>query len=184
MSFASLLWSVVFLAVASVADGQILKQRKPGLWELQYTIEGAEAQAEQERVAQRLRSMSPERRAQMEAAMMRRGMGVTLGPDGRPMTTMRFCLTSEDISQESQGLLKGAVQDGDCDRKVISQSAHEVHIRAACRSPEGTSEVDAKIYDVTPERYAVDMRAKRVRGDMHMQQKARWLSGDCKGAAF
>ena len=46
------------------------------------------------------------------------------------------------------------------------------------------SEIDARIYDVAAEHYAVDMKSHGPRGDMRMQQKARWLGTDCKGAAF
>lgn len=184
MVFARLFCAVGLLSVAFAAYGQLLTQRKPGLWELQYTLEGAQAEAEQQRMTERLKSMPPERRAQMEAAMAQRGTGMTLGPDGKPIVRMRFCLTAEEVLQESRGLLKGTAQDADCDRKVMSQSSREVHVHASCHGPNGPSEVDAKIYDVTPEAYAVDMKATGARGDLHMQQKVHWLGSDCKGATF
>jgi hypothetical protein len=170
--------------LACSADAQVLRNRKPGLWELQYTAEESERQAEQAQMAQRLKSMTPEQRAQMEAAMKQHGMGMTLSPDGKPTMMMRFCLTPQDIAEESRGVLKGSVKGGDCDPKVLSQSSGEVRIHAVCRGPDGPGEVDARIYDVTPEHYAVDMKAKGVRGDMHMQQKAHWVGSDCTGAAF
>lgn len=107
MVFARLFCAVGLLSVAFAAYGQLLTQRKPGLWELQYTLEGAQAEAEQQRMTERLKSMPPERRAQMEAAMAQRGTGMTLGPDGKPIVKMRFCLTAEEVLQESRGLLKG-----------------------------------------------------------------------------
>ena len=184
MKFPKLALTVTLLLVAVAAHGQALKQRKPGLWELQYSVEGSEERSQQAQMAERLRNMTPEQRAQMEAAIQQHGMGMTLGPDGKPTMTMRFCLTAEDIAQESRGLLKGATRNKDCDPKVLSQSAREVHVHAVCRGPDGPGEVDARIFDIAPEHYAVDMKAQGAHGDVHMQQKAHWLGSDCKGAAF
>jgi hypothetical protein len=171
--------------VACSAQGQALTQRKPGLWELQYSVQGGEMQAGQAQMAEKLANMPPEKRAQMEAYMQQHGMGITVGPGGSPMMTMRFCLTPQDIAEQSaRSLLKG-MHERDCNAKILSHSPREVHVHAVCPKPdEAMGEVDARIYDLSPEHYAVEMKARGPRGDIRMQQKARWLGNDCKGAAF
>jgi uncharacterized protein DUF3617 len=183
MTLAKVISALVFLSVSFAADGQALKQRKPGLWELQYTGEESGKRAEQETMAERLKNMPPEKRAQMEAYLQQHGMGMSVGPGGAPMMTMRFCLTPQDISQESSANLLNGLRERDCNTKVLAQTPSEVHVHAVCAdSGQRTSEIDARIYDVSAERYAVDMTARGPRGERRMQQKARWLGSDCKGA--
>ena len=186
MKAASIVLVVLLASIAGATEGQVLKQRKPGLWELQYTAQGARPDAEAARLREHLANMPPEKRAQMEAYMKERGIGVTAGPGGAPMTTIRFCLTPEDIAEESgRGFMKGLKGNGDCTSRVLAQSASEVHIQAHCRAQDNTTkDIDARIFDVTPDHYAVDVKSHGARGDMNMQQKARWLGSDCKGATF
>ena len=180
MTFAKLLSTLVLLSIAFAADAQALNQRKPGLWELQYTAEGPAMQAEQERFQKELASMPPEKRARVEALMKQRGTG----PGGTPVGQMRFCLTPEDLAeQSSSSYLKGLDDESNCKSKILSESGSEVRIHATCRNTRGgTREVDTRVYDISPDHYAVDMRSRETGNDMHMQQKARWLGSDCKGA--
>ena len=183
MMLAKAFWTLVLLSVAFTADGQALKQRKPGLWELQYTGQESGKEAERAAMAERLRNMPPEKRAQMEAYLQQHGMGMSAGPNGAPMMTMRFCLTPQDIAQETTGNLLEGFEERDCNTKVLAQSASEAHVHAVCSDPaRGAREIDARIYDVSAEHYAVDMKAHGPRGDVRMEQKARWLGSDCKGA--
>ena len=181
MMLAKAFWTLVLLSVAFTADGQALKQRKPGLWELQYTGQESGKEAERAAMAERLRNMPPEKRAQMEAYLQQHGMGMSAGPNGAPMMTMRFCLTPEDIAQESTGSLLKGMREHDCNTKVLAQSATEVRVHVVCSAARGRREIDARIYDVSAEHYAVDMKAHGPHGDTRMQQKARWLGSDCKG---
>lgn len=181
-----ILMIVVLAAVASASDAQILEQRKPGLWEIQYTAQDSAHAGEQAQMAQKLASMPPEQRAKMEAYLKERGSGMTLGPGGVPTMVMRFCLTPQDVADESgHTFMKGLSRNGACEPHVVARSASEVHVHAVCRSDNGaTSELDARIYDVSADHYIVDISGKGPRGDVHMEQKARRLSGDCKGAAY
>ena len=173
-------------AIASASHAQVLKQRKSGLWEIQYTAQDSAHASEQAQMAEKLASMPPEQRAKMEAYLKERGSGMTLGPGGVPTMVMRFCLTPQDVADESgHTFMKGLSRNGACEPHVVAQSASEVHVHAVCRSENGaTSEIDARIYDVTGDHYTVDVKGKGPRGDMHMEQKARRLSGDCKGASY
>ena len=128
--------------------------------------------------------MPPEKRAQMEAYLKEHGVGMSVGPGGMPMMTMRVCLTPQDVAEESgKSLFKHLKENGDCTTKVITQSASETHIVAHCSAADGhVSDMDARIFDISAVHYSVDMKGHGARGDMHMQQQARWVGSDCKGA--
>jgi uncharacterized protein DUF3617 len=184
MNSRSLVAAVAMLSLAGATEGQVLKQRKPGLWEIQYAAESSdpkEKQAQME-MAERLKNMPPEKRAQMEAYMQKSGTGMTLGPGGVPTMVMRVCLTAQDIVEESGGFMKSMREHRDCTSKIVAQSASEVRIHAVCQSQQATpSEIDARIFDIAADHYSVDVQGHGARGEMHMQQKARWLGADCKG---
>jgi hypothetical protein len=186
MKIAPILLVVSLPFLAGATDAQVLKQRKPGLWEIQYMGEDSASRAEQSKMAERLKNMTPEKRAQMEAYIKEHGVGMSAGPGGMPMMTMRVCLTPQDIADESgHGFMKNLKQNGNCTSKIINQSASEVHIASHCTAQDGGSnDMDARIFDVSPTRYSVEMKGHGPRGDMHMRQQARWLGSDCKGAAF
>ena len=184
MKICAVILAIAVLTPSGIACAQALKQRRPGLWEIRYTGEDSRSAAEQQKMAERLKNMPPEKRAQMEAYIKEHGVGVTAGPGGAPMMTMRVCLTPQDIADESgQSFTKGMKQNSNCTTKILTQSASEVHIAAHCTAPDGgTNDTDTRIYDVTPTHYAVEMKGHGARGDVHMQQQARWLGSDCKGA--
>ena len=173
------------LAAPGFADNAALAQRKPGLWEIQYSVGGGSAEdaAKMQEMRQRLAAMPPEQRAQMEQAMKRGGMGMTLGADGTPTMVTRVCLTPQDMADESN-LMKGVSKDHACTPQASQRSTTEVHIHAVCKGPDAAfSEIDGRVYDIAPDRYALEMDIKSAsRGNTHMAQKARWLGPDCKGA--
>jgi hypothetical protein len=184
VKIAALIALAVALALAGAAEGQALEQRRPGLWELQYSGEDSESKASQAQAAERLRNMTPEKRARMEAYLKEHGTGMSLGPNGMPMMTMRFCLTPQDIADESgKSLFQHLQKNDDCTTKILTQSSSEMHITARCRAADGQwRDIDTRIYDMSPVHYSVDMHAHGARGDMQMHQQVRWVSSDCKGA--
>jgi len=185
MKFSSCFLAILLVAFAGASVGQALKQRKPGLWEIQYSGEDSRSRIEQEKMAERMKNMTPEKRAQMEAYIKEHGVGMRAGPGGMPMMTMRVCLTPEEIADESgQTLMQSLKQESTCTRKVLNQSATELHMTAHCSAQGGGSsnDMDVRIFNVTPTQYSVDMKGNGPRGEMHMQQQARWLGADCKGA--
>ena len=96
-----------------------------------------------------------------------------LGPGGLPTMTMRFCLTPQDLAAESShAFMQTLRENGDCTSKIIAESSSEVHLEAHCRAPDSKSDVDARIFNVAPEHYSVDLKSTGPRGDMHMQQQA------------
>jgi hypothetical protein len=181
----TLILAVAALSIASASEGQALRQRKPGLWEIQYMVESSdpkEKQAQAE-MAERMKNMTPAERAQMEAYMNKSGMGMAVGPGGVPMMAMRVCVTPQDIADESgHSFMKGIGEKENCTSKVLTQSPTEVRMHAVCRGQGDTaSEMDVRIYDIAADHYSLDLNGRGARGDMRMQQKARWLGADCKG---
>ena len=175
-----LLLSLALAATPALADTSALAQRKPGLWELQYSASGtADDARKSDELRRKLEAMPPEKRAQMEEYAKRTGTGVTMGPNG-PVMNMRFCLTPEEIQQESGHAAFHGLDARDCKRDVVQRSSTEVHVHATCRGPQGTtSETDARIHDIAPDHYAVDLDTRSAKGAVHVAQKARWVSADC-----
>ena len=184
MNVARAVCALALLSSAAAAHGQILNERKPGLWELQIIGDDGRAKAKQAELAERLARVPPEKRAPMQAYLNERGMGISAGPNGAPVMTMRFCLTPQQIAEESgRGFVKGLEEQGDCTPKVVAQSAREVRIQAHCRaSSGGTTDSDVRIFDIAADHYSVDLKGSGPHGEVHMQQKARWLGSECNGA--
>ena len=120
MKICAVILAIAVLTPSGIACAQSLKQLRPGLWEIQYTGEDSRSAAEQQKMAERLKNMPPEKRAQMEAYIKEHGVGVTAGPGGAPMMTMRVCLTPQDIADESgQSFTKGMKQNSNCTTKIL-----------------------------------------------------------------
>jgi hypothetical protein len=176
MKVASLALALAF-AVAANAGAQNLPQRKPGLWEMQMSGSGG-AMANMPNMSEHLAQMPPEQRAQMEAYMQQRGMSF-----GANSMTQRFCLTPQDVKEEKESadsFLKGKGRDN-CKSKTTARSATEVRFSAVCKDEDGdVSEVNGRIYDISPEHFSMDMtRRSKAEGEMKLQQKARWVAADC-----
>ena len=170
--------SVVAAAAVSLpADAQTIK-RKPGLWEMQYSVSGPQAPNMNDKLAQ----MPPEQRAQMEQMMKQHGMSV--GTDGAGGVTMhtRYCLTAEEAKQEATNDFLGKLDhESKCENKSINRSATEVRFSAVCRNDEGeVSEFNGRLYDISPEHFATEMRGRSpTNGETRIRQNARWLAADC-----
>ena len=156
------------IGVASPVDAQTMPKRKPGLWETQMTTGGGGG-ANMPNMQEQLANMSPEQRAQVEAIMKQRG--ISMGAQGNTMTA-RFCLSEKDAADESAKSLLS--------RTVVSRSASEIKMHAVCKTDKGPSEFDIRVYDITPVSMAMELNGKSAeRGEMHVQQKMRWVGADC-----
>jgi hypothetical protein len=165
------------LALAATANAQTI-QRKPGLWEVERSGSGP-GMGNMPNMQERLAHMPPEQRAQYEAYMKQHGMSF-----GANSMTMRYCLTPQDVRDEKESadayLNKGKDREN-CKSKTTARSATEVRFSSVCKDPDGdTREVDGRIYDLSPEHFAMEMTSRsKAHGEMKMQQKARWVSADC-----
>lgn len=171
---------VVPLAALAILAAPVQAQtwkRKPGLWEIEYGGRSAEMPDMQDRLAQ----MPPDKRAQMEAYMKQRGMGV----DSQGGMHMRVCLKPDDVKDESSHDLLGRMaRDSQCQSKVLTRTATEVHMSGVCRDASGeVSEFDGRLHDLSPEHYAADWKGRSsTKGEFEMHQSGRWVSSDCGNA--
>jgi hypothetical protein len=167
---------VLAIVVAAGANAQSL-QRKPGLWEIE--MGGSGAGMNMPNMQEHMAQMPPEQRAKMEEYMKQRGMSF-----GANSMKMRVCLTPQDVKEEKDSMdsfLKKGRNDDNCTSKALSRSATEIRFSAVCKDADGeTREMQGRVYDISPEHYSMELNGhSKERGEMKMQQKARWLSADC-----
>jgi hypothetical protein len=170
--------AVAAIVFATSVNAQ-MPQRKAGLWEMQLSGGGIGSQGMpnmQEHMAQ----MPPEQRAQMEAYMKQRGISF-----GANSVTMRMCLTPQDVKEEKDSVdsfLRGkGDENGNCKSKTMTRSGNEIRFTGVCKDEDGeTSQIEGRIYDLSPEHFNLDMTSHGSRsGETKMQQKARWVSANC-----
>jgi hypothetical protein len=120
------------LSGASVQGADFVKPNvKPGLWEvtLDPQVSGEMAIPED-----KLANLTPEQRAQMEAAMK-----AYVANSSKPKT-YKECMTPEKIAQ---GFDIAHRDDPSCTRKVISSSANELTVHDECNNPPQQSVSDS-----------------------------------------
>ena len=161
----------------ATADAQTMPKRKPGLWEAQMTTSAGNMP----NMAEQLANLPPEQRAQMEAMMKQHGVTFGAGGSATSSTTIRYCLSEKQAADESGKELLTNIQHGaNCDHKIVSRTTTEIRVHAVCKTERGPSEFDVRVYDITPVSLSMQMDGKSPdHGDMHMQQKARWVGADC-----
>ena len=175
MRFAAISASLVIAAgLASPADAQNWPRRKPGLWEIQYTIAGTGMES----MADHFAKMPPAERARAEAYMKSRGIDVASN-----VMKMQFCLTPQDAADQGEHqLFEHLKKDGDdCQRRVTDRTSDSVRFHSACRTRDGgTSEMDGRIYDIATDHAAAEWDGKSSSGrEIHMRQTSRWVAADC-----
>src|SRR5438093_1085063 len=98
---------------------------------------------------------------------------------------VRFCLSPQEAAEEANKTLPRFLQkmerNSRCEEKVLARSSSEVRFHAVCHADDGgVSELDGRLYDVSPESMALEFKGKSpTKGEFRMQQKAHWVAGDC-----
>jgi hypothetical protein len=160
---------VVFAAAAcltlsaSAATPMPTPPIKPGLW--QVTMQGMGSASASARTAERMKNMTPETRAKVDAMLKERGMSV--GSDGGT----RVCLNKDSLSSgawANQARCK-------TDFKTQTSSAWKWH--SVCTSPDSQSDGEA-IFS-SAESYTVNVTTTNASGTRQRSVKATWVSGDC-----
>jgi Protein of unknown function (DUF3617) len=156
------------LLVATNAIAQVpAPPIKPGLWQVQSgsSVDGKPMPD----MSERMKSLPPEARKQMEAMMKQRGVDTSGGGT-------RICMARETIDS-------GRWQDPGprCSFEVTSRSASAWKWRSACTEPPSTSEGEAVFHG--PESYTVTNTSTVTRkGKAHSSThvaKMKWLGADC-----
>ena len=151
------------LAPAVRADAPPIK---PGLWEIRIEREGGAAQP-----GERLKNLSPERRARIEAMMKEKGLAI--GPGG----TDRACLDKETLDPSHWQVRSS------CKTEYGARSASAWKWRTVCSQPESVTTGEAAFANA--ENYTVTTTSKMtLRGQertTHRVVTAKWLGADCGG---
>jgi hypothetical protein len=173
---------LIALTLASLALGSQAAdppKRKPGLWEVQTSTQGAGVpQGGMPDMNEAMKNMSPEQRAMVEKMMKDRGVGVGAKPN-----SFRYCLTKERAERE---FVPQPDPDTECTHHMDSTSSSEAKFSFSCKRKDGsTVQGQGRAYNLTPESYAseVDMKMQHQGKPMqlHTEQKGKWLGADCQG---
>jgi len=166
--------AVAFAAAPVPALAQSQIALKPGLWEQSATIKSQSGQIEkamaeaQARIAQ----LPAEQRRQIEAMMKERGVSI-----GNGATTVRMCLTAQDIEQGNI-----PAQTGDCTQKVLSRDENTLKVSFSCQTnppSSGVGEVRLLSPTTTLATAVVDTFVNDKPERIDATQKGTWLGDEC-----
>ena len=140
---------------------------KPGLWEAksEATVEGQKTPSP----GDRLQSLPPQVRAQVEASMKQKGIAVG------PGNASRICFTKESMDPARWG------EAASCKTEYGTRSNTSWKWHSVCTQPEMT--IDGEAIFASPESYRIHTTTTMKRGgetktsERHIQ--ARWLGADC-----
>jgi hypothetical protein len=164
-------------AACGASHAQTFPAREPGVWEVQVVTRGEGARREGASLDERLASLPPDKRAQVEALMKSRGVGQA--GDATTMT-MRFCLAPQDVAGDAAGGFYPRSERGvTCEHRTVSRSASELRFTASCTRNGKLREMSGRVYDVTPTTYSAEYDTTTDRGAVTVRQRARWLYADC-----
>ncbi len=140
---------------------------KPGLWEVK--SEGSADGQKTAPPADRLASLPPAVRAQVEASMKQKG--VAMGAGG----VSRICFTRESMDPARWG------NAANCKTDYGARSNSSWKWHSVCTQPEMT--IDGEALFANPENYTVNSTTTmKLRGETKTSQRtvrARWIGADC-----
>jgi hypothetical protein len=157
---------VGFTLVAISARGQIAPI-KPGLWQIQMERETNGKKAPD--MSERLKTMPPERRAQVEAAMKQRGIEAN-------GNTVKVCQTREMLDSS-----KFVNPLPDCKITYSTRTSSSWKSHTSCS--QNHLESDSEVTFSSPESYTVKttstLQSAGQTKTTHMTRTGKWLSADC-----
>lgn len=159
--------AAVVLAAAPVLALAQTPPIKPGLWEVR--SEGVADGQKTPQAGDRLASLSPAVRAQVEASMKQKGIAVDAGG------LSRICFSKESIDPARWG------QSATCRTDYGARSNASWKWHSVCTQPEMT--IDGEAIFASPESYRVHTTSTlKLRGETKTSERnvqARWLGADC-----
>ena len=171
MKTLSLAAAVLAGAAALPVAAQTLK---PGLWEMQHKAGGnPEVDSAMAEMQKQMKSMPPEQRKQMEAAMASRGM--QMSPKGGGMA-MRMCMTKEMIERNDL-----PANRGDCKTTQRQRSGNTLKMAFTCSNPpsSGESQVTFTSSEAYTSRTTVTTTTDGKPEKMTVEGTGKWLGADC-----
>jgi hypothetical protein len=169
------LGSLTVLGLVACAHGTAVAQTppiKPGLWQVQPQREVDGQKVQMPDMSERLKSMPPEARKQMEAMMKQRGVDMSSGN----MNDMKICLTKDSLDPG-----QWQRHQGTCTTDYSSRSGTTWKWHTSCRDPQ--AETDGEATFTGPESYVVKTATTMVvQGQTRttrMVLSSKWLGSDC-----
>ena len=157
---------------ATATQAQTAPPIKPGLWEVAMERDGAAQKIPD--MSERLKSMSPEQRKQVEAMMKQHGVDMSGG-----LGKLRICLNKDSLDQ---GRWQGRSEsDTRCKTDVSDRSSTSWKWHSVCTNPQ--SETTGEALFSNPENYTVkSTTTMTLQGQTKTTQTtihSKWLGGDC-----
>lgn len=152
------------VAFASLGVGATTLNVRLGAWESTTAITASGSLIPPEKLAR----MTPQRRAQMEAALQ--------AFSGKPITTS-YCLTQKNL--DDNRLFHDTAM---CTRKVLSATSSRIEVDQRCGEGQRLSHMHVVIQADSPT--TVTMRSEGQTasgGTIHVEGHGRWLSDSCAG---
>lgn len=166
-----LLAGALVVALAPAAQAQDMK---PGLWAQSSTMSSKDPQVQNamSMLQQRMASLSPAQRAQMDQMMKQNGVQMDVGSGGALQT--KVCMTREMIARK-----EFPVQQGDCTQSY-KQQGNGGHLSFACTRPKVSGEGDVTMLSDTAYRAHMHVNNEGTASQaVDVDMTAKWLSADC-----
>ena len=169
--------SLLLLAGACFTSFAVAQTIKPGLWEVQTKVDGAEMSEAMAQMREGMASMSAEERKIMEDMMAKKGMSLATKPGGALVA--KTCISKEMIARDQMPVR----QQGDCTTTVTEKNSTGMKMKFVCAQPPSTG--DGQITYKSDSAYTMKMVIKstnRGRSDTStVVADGKWISGDCGG---
>jgi Protein of unknown function (DUF3617) len=174
--------ALALLALATLpAAAQTAPPIKPGLWTVEKyesSGDGAPNAGQRKEMADALKNMPPEQRAQMEAMMKQRGIDMGAMASGGGPQGMKMCYDRASLDQNAwQG------EQGRCKTDFTQRSATAWKWTSACTQPPSTGQGEARFDGA--DRYTVDFTSTVTEGGKPRTSRhtmtMRRLGDDCGG---
>lgn len=174
MNACQLTLAIAFAAASVAAHAQSTAPLKPGLWEQAATLKSQSGQIEKAMAdaEAQIARLPAEQRRQIEAMMKARGVSI-----GNGATTVRMCLTAQDIERGNI-----PVQTGDCTQQVLSRDDSTLKVSFMCQTnppSRGVGEVRLLSPTSTVATAQVDTQVNDKPERIDTTQKGTWLGDDC-----
>ena len=146
----------------------------PGLWEHSFSMksQGGEMEKAMAEMEKQMAAMPPEQRKQMEQMMASRGVG--MGAQG---TTVKVCLTKEDVARQSEPKFREG-----CTQQVVQRTGNTMKVKFECSKPQPLSG-EGEMTFVSDKAYTgkstVTTQADGKPRQMTMEMSGKWLAADC-----
>ena len=166
--------SLILIGLIACAAELALAQAppiKPGLWQVRSEREVDGQKQQMPAMSERMKTLPPDVRQQMEAMMKARGVDMSGGGGD-----MRICLTKESLDQE-----RWRDERATCKTDYSSRSGNTWKWHTTCREP--VAETDGEATFSSPEDYTVKTTTQMaIQGQprtTRMTLTSKWLGADC-----